>query len=90
MEFTYSWMRHETLIDTTDRNLFQKFENGEVVDIDRKLVKGFSLYLHDIYSLEIQSLDSEEDDPRMIQVPSYLISFDVILFHSLETLVSPE
>ena len=76
-------------MDTTDRNLFQKFENGEVVDIDRKLVKGFSLYLHDIYSLEIQSLDSEEDDPRMIQVPSYLIFFDVILFHSLETLVSP-
>ena len=41
MEFTYSWMRHETLIDTTDRNLFQKLENDEVVDIDRNLMKGF-------------------------------------------------
>ena len=77
-------------MDTTDRNLFRKFENDEVVDIDRILVKGFSLFLHDILSLEIQSLDSEEEDPRMIQVPSYLISFDVIFFHSLETLVSPE
>ena len=77
-------------MDTADLNLFQKFENDEVVDIDRILVKGFSLFLHYIFSLEIQSLDSEEEDPRMIQVPSYLISFDVIFFHSLETLVSPE
>ena len=77
-------------MDTADRNLFQKFENDEVVDIDRILVKGFSLFLHYIFSLEIQSLDSEEEDPRMIQVPSYLIFFEVILFHSLETLVSLE
>ena len=77
-------------MDTADRNLFRKFENDEVVDIDRILVKGFSLFRHDIFSLETQSLDSEEEDPRMIQVPSYLIFFDVILFHSLETLVSPE
>ena len=90
MAFTYNWMRHERLMDTTDRNLFRKFENDEVVDIDRILVQGFSLFVHDIFSLEIQSLDSEEDDPRMIQVPSYLIFFDAILFHSLETLVSPE
>ena len=61
-----------------------------MVDIDRILVKGFSLFLPDIFSLETQSLDSEEEDPRRIQVPSYLISFDVIFFHSLETLVSPE
>ena len=90
MPFTYNWRRHERLVDTADLNLFQKFENDEVVDIDRILVKGFSLFLHYIFSLEIQSLDSEEEDPRMIQVPSYLIFFDVILFHSLETLVSPE
>ena len=77
-------------MDTADLSLFQKFENDEVVDIDRILMEGFSLFLHDIFSLEIQSLDSEEEDPRMIQVPSYLIFFDVILFHSLETLVSPE
>ena len=83
-------MRHKRLIDTTDRNLFRKFENDEVVDIDRILVQGFSLFVHDIFSLEIQSLDREEEGPRMIQVPSYLISFDVIFFHSLETLVSPE
>ena len=77
-------------MDTADLNSFQKFENDEVVDIDRILVKGFSLFLHYIFSLEIQSLDSEEEDPRMIQVPSYLIFFEVILFHSLETLVSLE
>ena len=90
MAFTYNWMRHERWMDTADLNSFQKFENDEVVDIDRILVKGFSLFLHDIFSLEIQSLDSEEEDPRMIQVPSYLIFFEVILFHSLETLVSLE
>ena len=77
-------------MDTADRNLFQKFENDEVVDIDRILVKGLLWFLHDIFSLEIQSLDSEEEDPRMIQVPSYLIFLDVILFHSLETLVNLE
>ena len=77
-------------MDTTDRNLFQKFENDEVVDIDRNLMKGFLLFLHDIFSLETQSLDSVEEHPRMIQVPSYLISFDVTFFHSLEALVSPE
>ena len=76
-------------MDTADLNLFQKSENDKVVDIDRILVKGFSLFGHDIFSLEIQSLDSEKEDPRMIQVPSYLIFLDVILFHSLETLVSP-
>ena len=90
MAFTYKWMRHERLKDTTDRNLFQKLENDEVVDIDRNLMKGFLLFLHDIFSLETQSLDSVEEHPRMIQVPSYLKSFDVIFFHSLETLVSPE
>ena len=83
-------MRHERLTDTADLNLFQKFENDEVVDIDWILVKGFSLFHHDIFSLETQSLDGEEEDPRMIQVPSYLISFDVTFFHSLEALVSPE
>ena len=83
-------MCHERLTDTADLNLFQKFENDEVVDIDRILVQGFSLFVHDIFSLEIQSLDGEEEGPRIIQVPSYLISFDVIFFHSLETLVSPE
>ena len=77
-------------MDTADRNLFQKFENDEVADIDRILVKGLLWFLHDIFSLEIQSLDSEEEDPRRIQVPSYLIFFDVILFHSLETLVNLE
>ena len=77
-------------MDTIDRNLFQKFENDEVVYIDRNLMKGFLLFLHDIFSLETQSLDSVEEHPHMIQVPSYLISFDVTFFHSLEALVSPE
>ena len=44
-------------MDTTDRNLFRKFENDEVVDIDRILVKGFSLFLPDIFSLETHSLE---------------------------------